>query len=269
LAETPSSTLSPQDRRGRPDWLAALLFGVLLLLALLIVSWFLRACAPVDPSLSFATIETPAPPAPPPPPDPRPALKASLDDAEAEQKRLQDALAAVQADLKNKVALCKPAEPPKPPPPPPPAVAKAPPPPPPVAKEPAPLPADRWAQRDLGMLQGCWRLGRDTQGTMGVGGGRTEMCAVKAGRLCFSADGRGERQTSANCPGTGTIRCAAPIAARFGNDNTLGTTQPAVRCNPAVTSWTGPPNNLTCRRVNDSLALCRDGMNFEYEFRRE
>lgn len=256
MAEAPSSTLSPQDRRGRPDWLAALLFGVLLVLALLIVSWFLRACAPVDPWLSFAISETPAPPAPPPPPDPRQALKASLGDAQAEEKKLEAELAAVQADIKNRVVLCRPAEPPKPRPPP-------------VTKEPAPLPADRWAQRDLGMLQGCWRLGRDTRGTMGVGGGRSEMCAVKAGRLCFSADGRGERQTAANCPGTGTIRCAAPITARFGNDNTLGTTQPAVRCSPAVTSWTGPPNNLTCRRVSDTLALCRDGMNFEYEFRRE
>ena len=258
MAEAPSSTLNRHDGRGWRDWLAALLFGVLLLLALLIVSWFLRACAPVDPSLSLATIETPAPPAPPPPPDPTPALKASLDDAQADERKLKAELAAVQADIRNKVALCKPVEPPKPPPPPPP-----------VAKEPAPLPADRWAQKDLGLLQGCWRLGRDTQGNMGVGGGRFETCAVKAGRLCFQADGRGERQTSAICPGTGTIRCVAPITARFGNDNTLGTTQPAVRCNPAATSWTGPPNNLTCRRVNDALAICRDGLNFEHEFRRE
>jgi hypothetical protein len=255
-----------QDGGSRPRWLAALLFGVLLVLTLLIASWFLRACAPWDPSMNFTAVETPAPPAPPPPPDPTPALKASLDDLQLDEKKFSAELAALQADVRNKVAQCKPVEPPKPPPPP---VAKAPPPPPPVAKAPPPLPADRWAQKDLGILQGCWRLGRDTQGNMGVGGGRSETCAVKAGRICFQGDGRGERQSSAICPGTGTIHCAAPITARFGNDNTLGTTQPAVRCNPGATGWTGSPNSLTCRRVNDALAICRDGLNFEYEFRRE
>ena len=81
------------------------------------------------------------------------------------------------------------------------------------------------------MLQGCWRLGQDTQGSIGVGG-RSEMCAVKAGRICFGANGGGERRSTAVCPATGTITCTAPITARFGNDNTLGTTQPAVNCQP-------------------------------------
>jgi hypothetical protein len=106
----------------------ALLWGLLFLILLLMASWLLRACAPVDPSLNVATIETPAPPAPEPPPDPTPVLKASLDDAQAEEKRLRIELAALQDGLKDKVAMCKPPEPPKPPPP---VVAKAPPPPPP------------------------------------------------------------------------------------------------------------------------------------------
>jgi hypothetical protein len=258
MAERPTPTLTAA--RGWPYWLAALLFGLLLLLALLIASWFLRACAPVDPSTNLTTLETPALPAPPLPIDPTAALKASLDDAEADEKQLKAELAALQVDIRNKVALCRPVEPPKPPPPP--AVATAPPPPPP------PLPADRWAQKDLSMLQGCWRLGRDTQGSVGVGG-RSEMCAVKAGRICFQGNGSGERQTTAVCPRTGTIRCAAPITARFGNDTTLGTTQPPVNCDAAGTSWNGPPNSLTCRRVSDTLAICRDRLNFEHEFRRE
>jgi hypothetical protein len=245
--------------RGWSRWLAALLVGLLLLLTLLIASWFLRACAPVDPSTNLTALETPAAPAPPPPIDPTLALKASLDDAADDEKKLRAELAALQADLRDKVAQCKPVEPSKPPPPPP--VAKAPPPPP-------PLPADRWAQKDLGMLQGCWRLGHDTQGNIGLGG-RAESCAVKAGRICFQGNGSGERQTTAVCPGTGTITCTAPITARFGNDTSLGTTQPAVRCNPTGTSWNGPPNSLTCRRVSDSLAICRDRLNFEHEFRRE
>lgn len=255
MAEHASPIQARPAGRGWSRWLAALLLGVLLLLALLIASWFLRTCAPVDPSTNLTMLETPAPLAPPPPPDPTSVLRASLADAQADDKKLQAELAALQADLKSKVALCKPVEPPKAPPP----VAKAP---------PAPLPADRWAQKDLGMLQGCWRLGHDTRGSIGVSG-RTESCAVKAGRICFQGNGSGERQTTAVCPGAGTIRCTAPITARFGNDTTLGTTQPAVNCNPAGTSWNGPPNSLTCRRVSDTLAICRDRLNFEHEFRRE
>jgi hypothetical protein len=95
-----------------------------------------RACAPVDPTVNLATLETPAPPAPEPPPDPTPLLKASLDDVQADENKLKAELAALEGDLKNKIALCKPIEPPKPPPPPPPvAVAKPPPPPPPPQQQ--------------------------------------------------------------------------------------------------------------------------------------
>ena len=130
-------------RLGWAPWLSALLFGLLLLLLLLITSWLLRACAPVDPTLNLATMETPAPPAPEPPPDPTPLLKASLDDAQADQNKLKAELAALEIDLKNKVALCKPIEPPKPPPPPPPPppqAAKPPPPPPPPPQQQATAP---------------------------------------------------------------------------------------------------------------------------------
>jgi hypothetical protein len=113
---------------GWSRWLGALLFGLLLLLLLLMASWLLRACAPVDPSLNVATQEAEAPPPPPPPPDPTPVLKASLDDAQADEKKLKAVLASLEGDLKHKVELCKPIEPPKPPPPP--VQAKAPPPPP-------------------------------------------------------------------------------------------------------------------------------------------
>ncbi|MDI1288006.1 MAG: hypothetical protein PSV46_26745 [Reyranella sp.] len=125
-------------RGGWARWLSALLFGLLLLLLLLITSWLLRACSPVDPTLNVATFETPAPPAPEAPPDPTPLLKASLDEAEGDDKRLKVELAALQNDLKTKLDQCKPVELPKPPPPPPPQVAAKPapapaPPPPPAA----------------------------------------------------------------------------------------------------------------------------------------
>lgn len=251
--------MTARSVEGWPRWLAALLLGLLFVLALLIGSWLLRTCAPVEPSGRVTMLEAEPLPPPPAPPDPTPVLKASLDEAAADGQKLKAELASMEADIKRRLAQCKPIEAPKPP-----VVAQPPPPPAP----PPPLPADRWAQKDLTMLQGCWRLGRDTRGSLSLSG-RSESCDVKAGRICFGSNGSGERRSTAVCPSAGTVTCTAPITARFGNDNTLGTTQPAVACNPARTQWTGPPNSLTCTRVNDTLALCRDKLNFEYEFRRE
>ena len=140
LASAPAVLLPA--RLGWSRWLSGLLFGLLLLLLLLITSWLLRACAPVDPSLNVATLETPAPPAPEAPPDPTPVLKASLGDAQADENKLKLELAALEKDLKGKEEMCKPPEPPKvaqappPPPPPPPPVPKPAPPPPQVANAP-------------------------------------------------------------------------------------------------------------------------------------
>jgi len=139
LASAPA-VLLPARLTWAP-WLSALLFGVLLLLLLLITSWLLRACAPVDPSLNVATMETPAPPPPESPPDPTPLLKASLDSAQADEDKLKTELAALQVDLKDKVEQCKPIEPPKPPPPvQPPVAAKPPPPAPPPPQQQAAAP---------------------------------------------------------------------------------------------------------------------------------
>ena len=86
-------------------------------------------------------------------------------------------------------------------------------------------------------------------------GGPVRRCAAKAGRICFGADGGGERRSTAVCPATVTIACAAPITARFGNDNTLGTTQPAVQCNPGQASWTGPPKRTLLQQRNTCRLL--------------
>jgi hypothetical protein len=115
LASAPVAVLP--TRLVWAPWLSALLFGLLLLLLLLLTSWLLRTCAPVDPSLNVATMETPAPPAPEPPPDPTPLLKASLDAAEGDENKLKAELAALELDIKHKIEMCKPVEPPKPPPP--------------------------------------------------------------------------------------------------------------------------------------------------------
>ena len=121
---------------GWSRWLGACCSGCCFLLLLLIASWLLRACAPVDPSLNVATMETPAPPAPEPPPDPTPVLKASLDDAQADENKLKAELAALRPTSSTRWRCAsrssRPSRrrrhrwsprPPPPPPPPPPATA--------------------------------------------------------------------------------------------------------------------------------------------------
>ncbi len=176
--------------------------------------------------------------------------------AEGEQNaKLRQQAHDLQLQIVNKRLACEMASRPKQPEPP---------------KQPAALPADRWDKRDLSLLEGCWRLGRDTKTTYSrTGTGPAEMCDVKAGRICFKADGTGQRETTTICPSTGTVHCTVAISATFGSDGSLNTTQPTVPCGPPGTFWMGPPNSLACQRQNDSLALCRDKIRFEHEFRRE
>jgi len=131
FASAPAAAMLPATRIvGWAPWFSALLFGLLLLLLLLLTSWLLRACAPVDPTVNIATLETPAPPAPEAPPDPSPLLKAALESAGDAERKLKAELSALQAELKGKLEQCKPIEPPKPPPAPPPAAKVEPPKPP-------------------------------------------------------------------------------------------------------------------------------------------
>lgn len=139
FASAPAAMLPATRIVGWAPWFSALLFGLMLLLLLLLTSWLLRACVPVDPTLNVATLETPAPPAPEAPLDPTPLLKASLDSAGDEEQKLKAELASLEADLKKKLEDCKPIEPPKPPPTPPPVAKVEPPkPPPPAAPKPQP-----------------------------------------------------------------------------------------------------------------------------------
>ena len=141
-----------------------------------------------------------------------------------------------------------------------------PPPPPPPPKPKPPLDAERWNNKDLGMLKGCWQLGRESLSNLAMDG-RSEQCRVPAGSICFGENGTGRRQMTQICPTGGTVTCVAPITASFGNDGSLSTTQPQVVCSDGRTTWNERPNLLTCRRVNDALAVCRDSF-FEHEFRR-
>lgn len=289
---------TPIDRRSPPGGrflLAAFLFGLLFIFLLLVASWFLRTM-PSLLSLSLATAESPAvaPPPPAAPPDPSPMLKASLADLQADEARLAAQRASLSDDLKRKVEQCKPVVVPAPPPPPPPkpvevpkpqaAAPKPAPPPPPSSppvpsappQPPPPLPADKWANKDLSALQGCWDLGHEAPTVMGRTGGvrSQEECTTKVGRICFDANGHGVREQTISCPRAGTMSCRAPVVGRFTADGIFQTTQRDVDCQGGSNAtWVG--RTLSCRRVDDTQAACRDSgrpdMGFpaqDQEFRR-
>lgn len=256
--------------------LAGFLFGLLFILTLLVASWALRT-VPAGVSTSVTAEEgasTPRQP-PPAPSDPSPLLKASLADLQADATRLSAQRAALGEELRRQADRCKVAAAPPPPAPPapaPPPLPKprppqqaaasppAPPAPPPAptptaAAPPQPLPVDRWANKDLGVLQGCWTLGRDAPTVMG--GSRRENCTANAGRICFDANGHGVREQTVSCPSGGTMSCRAPVTGQFASNGTFTTTQPDVTCTGASTArWVG--RTLSCQRVDDAHAACLD-----------
>jgi hypothetical protein len=252
--------------------LAALLFGLLFILAILIASWFMRTASSLV-ALNVTTGESgAAAPLPDAAPDPGPLLRASLADLRTDETRLSAERAALSDDLQRKAGQCKPVVAPPPPPlPPPPKPQPAPKPqvaappvpvpsPAPESTPASPLPVDRWANKDLGVLQGCWSLGHDAPTVVGAAGfsQRREDCTAKAGRICFDANGHGVREQTISCPHSGTMSCRAPVTGRFGADGTFSTTQPDVTCTGASTvRWVG--RTLSCRRVDNGEAACRDG----------
>jgi len=223
-------------------WAGTLLAGLLLVLLTLIASWLLRACAPVDPTLKVSTLEA-APLGPRPSvSDPTDRLKASLAGAQNDGKSLGLQLAALQDEVRKKTEQCRP-----------------------------PLAAERWNKKDIGLLKGCWQLGRDAAVAHHFANGPTERATAKAGQICFGDDGTGSHEQTM-VDSKGTWHCKAPITARFADDGTLEASQPKGACDgtpPAV--WDAL--RLNCRRVNDPTAICRgadsDGRGrVDLEFRR-
>lgn len=212
------------DANG-PYWLAALLLGLLLVLLVLILSWLLRTIAPVVPSISVAVVDARAPIA---------ASPASLLTEEANAKRLTAQLTALSADFMRKTEQCAPSA----------------------------LSADRWATKDLRVLQGCWFLGREVPTalfdlrTLT----RQENCIVKVGRVCFDTNGYGRHEQTVTCPRAGTVFCSAPLVGQFGADGSFKATQPTTLCQGSYPIEWGA-GSLSCSRVNDDHALCRrDGI---------
>jgi len=121
------------------------------------------------------------------------------------------------------------------------------PPPPPRAD----LPQDRWEQRDLGLLEGCWSLAMD----LSAGRDRASMVKIRSWRLCFGGHGDGQ-QAQALEDGRS---CDGPLVAAFDQQDLLHVTEPAACSGPTLHM---SRSELLCRRRSNSEALCQ-GRNFE------
>lgn len=230
-------------------WLRTLLLALPLLFLLLGAAWLLRESLPADPSLSLATREgPPAPPAGEPSPDPTPALKAAFSTEQSRERILKVELSLVEAELKKRIADCKPPEKPKPP-----QVAVAPPPPKPApAPAPAPTPAPRRTRpnddrlrlpsapsNDYSFMSGCWRTDpfrhEPMQGQPGVSS------------YCFDGNGNGQLEWR-----RGRTACRTRAFARF-DGPTLRIRDADSSCNDG-SRWFA--DQLVCQRGADNVALC-------------
>ena len=72
-----------------------------------------------------------------------------------------------------------------------PACRPAPPPPPPPPPDPNRLDAERWAEQDIALLEGCWSLASDHSVRNHQTG---ETTTVDSLQMCFDAEGNGEQQ---------------------------------------------------------------------------
>lgn len=250
VVQAPVATPLPRPASTTIPWLRTLLLAVPLLILLMAGAWLLRELLPADPALTLATREgPPAPPPPEAPPDPSPALKAAFATEQSRGRVLQVELSLIEAELKKRIAECKPPEPPKPPP----QVAIAPPPP---APKPAPAPAPRPAPRqpppgddrlrlpsaptnDYSFMAGCWRTDpfrhEPMQGQPGVSS------------YCFDANGNGQLEWR-----RGRTACRTRAQARF-EGSTLRVRDSDASCNDG-SRWYA--DQLVCRRGADNVAQC-------------
>ncbi len=236
-------------------WWRTLAAALPLLLLLLAGAWALRSLLPVPPEVAIATREGPeAPAAAEAPPDPLPALKASYSAEQSRERVLKMELALAEAELKRRIADCKPPEPPKPP-----QVAVAPPPPPapappkvapPKAPPPAPAPQPRnpaddrlrlpnAPTNDYSFMQGCWRTDPF----------RHETAQMQPGvsSYCFDASGAGQLEWR-----RGRTACRTRAQARF-EGAVLRLRDSDSTCNDG-SRWFA--DQLVCRRGADNVAVC-------------
>ena len=250
VLQAPAVLLVAAARLAAPagiPWLRTLLAALPFLLLLLAGAWLLRSLLPDDPALTLATRE--GPPAPPPAaaPDPLPAMKASLNSEANRAKALQIELAAIESELKKRIAGCKPPEPPPAPPAPkPPQVATAPPPPPaPRLEPPRPPPNDGRLRLptaptgDYSFMQGCWRTDPFRHETM--------QSQPGVSSYCFDSSGYGQLEWR-----RGRTACRTRAQARF-EGSTLRLRDADATCNDG-SHWYA--DQLVCQRGADNVAQC-------------
>jgi hypothetical protein len=249
----PASTLPALVPAAGIPWWRTLAAALPLLLLLLAGAWALRGLLPVPPDVAIATREGPdAPPAPDAPPDPLPALKASFSTEQSRERVLKVELALAEAELKRRIADCKPPEPPKPPQvavaPPPPAPAPAPPKAAPPKPAPAPTPRNPADDRlrlpnaptnDYSFMQGCWRTDPF----------RHEALQMQPGvsSYCFDASGAGQLEWR-----RGRTACRTRAQARF-EGAVLRLRDADSTCNDG-SRWFA--DQLVCQRGADNVAIC-------------
>lgn len=239
----------PGGPRSAIPWVRTLAAALPLLLLLLGGAWLLRGCLPATPDIAIATREgPPAPPAPPAPVDPLPVLKASLATEQSRGRILQVELSLAEAELRKRIADCKPPAPPKPP-----QVAVAPPPTP-KAAPPQPAPQPQLPPRNpndnrlrlpsgptnnYSFMEGCWRTDPF----------RHEVMQTQAGvsSYCFDASGNGQLEWR-----RGRTACRTRAQARF-DGAALRLRDADSTCNDG-SRWFA--DQLVCRRGVDNVAQC-------------
>jgi hypothetical protein len=233
---------------GRPWGVWAATFAVLLLL--LALTPFIARALPwgwfLDASLPVCRID-----------EDRIRPLADLEEERARGKALQTQLASIRGEIGAKQAQCALPEPPPPPPqvaaapppppPPPPPPKREPPPPPPPPPEPrGDLPADKWAEKDLKMLEGCWNRVTNMQ-TRDIRTGR--VSPVRTWRMCFRGDGTGTQEMEY----VNGRRCSSNVRANFDQERLVIDSVRDVPCSDGGAVFRTIEE---CRRLNETEADC-------------
>ncbi len=225
---------------ARFPWGASLVVGLAAIVSLLLATWALRQVVPDVPAPQVTML-----PAPPPPPpvviaDPTPGLLRDVRMAQEEQGRLSATLASLREDLAAKLKACKPPD----------------------------LPEDGWKKRDLAVLEGCWLLGHETSARLKRTGLPDVLGVTTAARLCFSRDGRGTFEIANRFDGA-IDSCQGRVSAAYQAEGVVRITHPNLPCvRDGVSAGHWMADTLTCRRADDTRAICRHGNGVESEFRR-
>lgn len=132
----------------------------------------------------------------------------------------------------------------------------------------ADFPQEKWDNKDLSLLKGCWQLGREIRRPASAREKNPDICLViKAVKLCLdeAASGKAEARGE-ECAQSGPTSCEAPLTAAYAGDGTLRMTTKPASC-PDNGHW--PKTVFTCRRADDKTLKCDDPSGgAELEFRR-